>query len=282
MLAVACLAAFEAGCTSDGGVIGMAPDGSTTTSGRSNAGDDEVSDTTNAVVTGNFKPLINKGGVAACMSITEKDVPTNYWETVGLGAAVGTVLLAVLGAAAGVIITGGRADGAIYGAAAGAAAGAGLGAADGARTAEQKRNFAIQLARYDCQIQAAEMESVSLRDTSNRLSTSVATLGQQLDQLEQDYANKRMNRAQAQKELNDIDDNSAALKRRLVAMKESTGKYEQFSASTESLAKGTDMAIDLARKASLESQIEEMDRRTDDLEQEYAALVERRKALVLQ
>jgi len=192
------------------------------------------------------------------------------------------VLLAVLGAAAGVIITGGQADGAIYGAIAGGAAGAGLGAADGALTAEQKRNFAIQLARYDCQIQAAEIENGSLRDASDRLRTSVDSLAQQLDQLEEDYANKRMNRAQAQKELNDIDDSSAALKRRLVAMKESTVKFDQYSSSTESLAKGTDMAIDLARKASLESQIEEMDRRTTDLEQEYNQLAERRKALVLQ
>jgi hypothetical protein len=283
MLAVACLSAFEAGCTSDGGMIGVAPSGTagTARASTSSAGG-EVSDTTAAVVSGNFKPLINKSGVSACMAISEDDVPTNYWETVALGAAVGTVLLAVLGAAAGAVLSGGSPDGAVYGAAAGAAVGLGLGSADGAATAEEKQNYAVQLARYECQTQAAEIENASLRGTGDRLKNSVAGLTQQLDQLEEDYANKRMNRVQAQKELNDIDDAAADLKRRIAGLKEGATQFRQYASSTENMAKGVQMALDDARAGVLEREISEMETRYTALEQEYALLVERRKALVLQ
>jgi phage shock protein A len=283
MLAVACLSALQAGCTSNGGMIGMAPEGSASTprASQSNAGDD-VSETTAAVVSGNYKPLINKSGVSACMAISTDDVPTNYWETVALGAAVGTVLLAVLGAAAGAVLSGGRADGAAYGAAAGAAVGLGFGSADGAQTAEQKQNYAVQLARFECQTQAAEIENASLRGTGDRLKTSVASLTQQLDQLEADYANKRMNRVQAQKELNDIDDAAADLKRRIGGLKDGASQFRQYAASTENMAKGVEMALDDARAGVLEREITEMENRCVELEQQYAELVERRKAVVLQ
>jgi len=281
LLAVACLSAFEAGCTTNGAMIGMAPEGTSTTQASTSSSDD-VPDTAAAVSSGNYKPLINKSGVAGCMTISEEDVPTNYWETVAWGAVAGTVLLAVLGAAAGAVLSGGRGDGAAYGAAAGAAVGAGLGTADGVQTAEQKQNYAMQLARYECQTQAAEIENASLRGTGDRLKSSVDGLAQQLDQLDQDYANKRMTRAQAQKELNDIDDAAAGLQRRIVAMKEDTGKYRQYAASTESMAKGVAMALDDARAGVLEREISEMEARNATLEQQYAALVERRKALVLQ
>jgi hypothetical protein len=284
LLAVACLSAFETGCTTDGGMIGMAPSGSGSAAhtSPSSSASDNVSDTTAAVVSGNFKPLINKSGVSGCMAITEKDVPTNYWETVAWGAAFGTVLLAVLGAAAGAVLTGGRGEGAAYGAAAGAALGAGFGTAEGVETAEQKQHYAVQLARYECQTQAAEIENESLRGAGDRLHNSVDSLAQQLDQLEEDYADKRMTRAQAQKELNDIDDASAGLQRRIVAMKENTGQYRQYASSTESMAKGVAMALDDARAGVLEREISEMEARNAALEQDYAALSEHRKALVLQ
>jgi phage shock protein A len=282
LLAVACLSAFEAGCTTDGGMIGMAPEGSPGTTQASTGSNDDVTDTAAAVSSGNYRPLINKSGVAGCMAISEKDVPTNYWETVAWGAVAGAVLLAVLGAAAGAVLSGGRGEGAAYGAAAGAAVGAGFGTADGVETAEQKQQYAVQLARYECQTQAAEIENDSLRGAGARLNSSVASLTQQLDQLEADYANKRMTRAQAQKELNDIDDASAGLQRRIVAMKENTGQYRQYAASTENLAKGIAAALDDARAGVLERAIAEMETRNAALEQQYAALVERRKALVLQ
>lgn len=287
LLAVACVSALQTGCTTDGGMIGMAPEGSrsapkNSSNGDSNTGNSQSSTAAAAVSSGNFAPLINKGGVAACMSITEKDVPTNYWETVGLGAVVGTVLLALVGAAAGAVLTGGQGDGAAAGAIAGAAMGAGLGTADGVQTAEQKQKFAIQMARYDCQIQAAEMENGSLKGAGERLQASVGTLTRQLDQLEEDYANKRLTRVQAQKELNDIDDASASLKRRMVAMNGNTEKFEQYAASTEQLARGTQNAIDQARVSALDSQIAEMASRNAELEQDYNRLIERRKALVLQ
>jgi hypothetical protein len=282
MLAVACLSALETGCTSDGGVIGMAPEGAGSGTHRASGASDDVPDTTAAVVSGNFKPLINKSGVSACRAISEKDVPTNYWETVAWGAAVGTVLLAILGAAAGAVLTGGRGEGAAYGAAAGAAVGAGFGTADGVETAEQKQQFAVQLARYECQTQAAELENESLRGTGDRLKNSVASLARKLDRLEEDYANKRMNRVQAQKELNDIDDASADLKRRIAGLKDGASQFRQYASSTENMAKGVQMAMDDARAGVLEREISEMETRCTDLEQEYAELVERRKAVVLQ
>ena len=282
LLAVACLSAFEAGCTNSGGMIGMAPAGTSSTTQTSTSSSDDVPDTAAAVSSGNYKPLINKSGVAGCMEISEKDVPTNYWETVAWGAVAGTVLLAILGAAAGVVLSGGRGEGAAYGAAAGAAVGAGIGTADGVQTAAQKQDYAVQLARYECQTQAAEIDNAGLRGTGDRLKSSVDGLARQLDQLDQDYANKRMTRAQAQKELNDIDDAAAGLQRRIVAMKDDTGQYRQYASSTENMAKGVAMALDDARAGVLEREISEMEGRNAALEQQYAALVERRKALVLQ
>jgi hypothetical protein len=48
------------------------------------------------------------------------------------------------------------------------------------------------------------------------------------------------------------------------------------------MARGTDMANDQARSASLDRQIAEMRARNADLEDDYGRLTERRKALVLQ
>jgi hypothetical protein len=48
------------------------------------------------------------------------------------------------------------------------------------------------------------------------------------------------------------------------------------------MAKGVQMAMDDARAGVLEREISEMETRCTGLEQEYAQLVERRKALVLQ
>jgi hypothetical protein len=283
LLAAACVSAFESGCTTNGGVIGMAPDGSSSTASHpGSTASVQSTDAASAVESGNFKPLITRQGVEGCMAISEEDVPTNYVETVILGTAFWTVVLGAAGAALGAVVTGGQGNGAAAGAIAGGALGAGIGADSGVRTAEQKENFALQLARYDCQIQAAEMENESLKGSSDRLRVSVDTLTSQLDQLEADYANKRLTRAQAQKELNDIDDASASLQHRLVAMKDGADKFQQFSASTEDLAKGTDLAIDQARVASLDRQIAEMKTRNADLEQDYTQLAERRKALVLQ
>jgi hypothetical protein len=48
------------------------------------------------------------------------------------------------------------------------------------------------------------------------------------------------------------------------------------------MAKGVAAALDDARAGVLEREISEMETRNATLEQQYAALVERRKALVLQ
>jgi hypothetical protein len=140
----------------------------------------------------------------------------------------------------------------------------------------------VQIARYECQIQAAAMENASLKAAGDRLQVSDASLASRLDQLEQDYANKRMSRAQAQKELNDIDDATASLRHRLAVMTDSAGKFAQNAASTETSARGGELALDPSRVASLEREIAEMRAHNADLEKIHKQLVERRKALVLQ
>jgi chromosome segregation ATPase len=149
------------------------------------------------------------------------------------------------------------------------------------QTAEQKKFYAVQLARYDCQLEAAQSENASLESASKQLQASVGTLTRQLDQLEDDYANKRLTRVQAQKELSDIDASSAALKTRMAAMKSDTDKYQQYSAKTQQLAQGTQKAIDDARVDALDDQIAEMRDRNEQLEKDYDELLERRKAVVL-
>src|SRR3954464_1581850 len=131
LLAVACLIPLEAGCTTDGGVIGMAPDGSSTASHAGTTASVQSTDAASAVTSGNFKPLITRQGVEGCMAISEKDVPTNYVETVILGTAFWTVLLGAAGAALGAVVTGGQGNGAAAGAIAGAALGAGIGGESG-------------------------------------------------------------------------------------------------------------------------------------------------------
>lgn len=282
LLAVACVSALEAGCTTEGQMIGMAPNGTASAPSGNNASSSSANaSVADAVSSGDFKPLINRSGVAGCMTITEDQVPTNYFETVGLGTAAGAVLLALLGAAAGAVLSGGDGGAAAQGAIIGGVAGAGLGAASGVQTAEQKQAYAVQLARYDCQIQAAEMENGSLSSSSARLQASVDDLTKQLDQLEDDYANKRMNRAQALKELNDIDDSSASLQHRLVAMRENTDQFQQYAASTQQMAQGTQRAIDQARISSLDQKIAEMKTRNEQVAEKLEQLSDRRKALQL-
>jgi chromosome segregation ATPase len=217
------------------------------------------------------------------MNINEDQVPVNYFETVGVATAAGSVLLALLGAAAGALMSSkNRGQGAAQGAIIGGVAGAGLGAVSGVQTAEQKKYYAVQLARYDCQLEAARAENAELTRASQSLQASVGTLTRQLDQLEDDYANKRLTKVQAQQELAAIDESSAALKTRLVAMKADTDEYEKYAAQTQQQAQGTQRKIDEAKVDELDRQIAEMRDRNEDLEREYDQLVERRKAVVLQ
>lgn len=269
LLAAACISALQGGCSSTN------PGGNNTGGMQSSSYDDEIQ-------SGNFARLIHDKGVSGCMTITEDQVPTNYFETVGVATAAGAVLLALLGAAAGAMLSGGDGHAAAQGAIIGGVAGAGLGAVSGVQTAEQKKFYALQLARYDCQLQAAQSENAGLKSSGERLQASVDTLTRQLDQLEDDYANKRLTRAQAQKELNDIDDSSAGLKNRMAAMKSNTDQYQQYAAKTQQLAQGTQRAIDDARVDALDNQIAEMRDRNEQLEKDYNNLLERRKAVVLQ
>jgi hypothetical protein len=279
LLAAACISALQGGCSySRGGP----PPGYKSSNGSSNS-TDGVQQTSydEEIQSGEFSRLIADKGVAGCMTITEDQVPTNYFETVGVATAAGAVLLALLGAAAGAVLSSNHGSGAAQGAIIGGVAGAGLGAVSGVQTAEQKKFYAVQLARYDCQLEAAQSENGSLESASKQLQASVGTLTRQLDQLEDDYANKRLTRVQAQKELSDIDASSAALKTRMAAMKSDTDKYQQYSAKTQQLAQGTQKAIDDARVDALDDQIAEMRDRNEQLEKDYDELLERRKAVVL-
>jgi len=266
LLAAACITAFQGGgCawSSGGPPPGYDPNGQN-------------------VQSGNFGSVVKTSGVAGCMSITEDQVPVNYFETVGVATVTGAFFLALIGAATGAMLSKDRGKGAATGAIIGGAAGAGLGAASGVQTAEQKKYYAVQLARYDCQLEAARMENANLKASGEELQASVDTLTSQLDQLEDDYANKRITKAQAQKELASIDDRSAALKTRMASMKADSEQYEQFASQTQQMAQGTRREIDESRVDELDRQIADMRDQNEELEREYDKLVERRKAVVLQ
>jgi flagellar biosynthesis GTPase FlhF len=231
---------------------------------------------------GNFGSVVKAKGVAGCMSITEDQVPVNYFETVGVATVAGAFLAALLGAAAGAMLSKDSGRGAATGAVIGGVAGAGLGAASGVQTAEQKKFYAVQLARYDCQLEAARTENANLKASGAALQTSVDNLSHQLDQLESDYANKRITKAQAEKELAAIDESSATLKTHMTSMKANSEQYEQFAAQTQQSAQGTRRKIDETRVDELDRQIADMRDQNEQLEREYDQLAERRKAVVLQ
>jgi chromosome segregation ATPase len=150
------------------------------------------------------------------------------------------------------------------------------------QTAEQKKYYAVQLARYDCQLEAARNENANLKASGQALQASVDTLTHQLDQLEDDYANKRITKAQAEKELAAIDESAAALKTRLGSMKADTDQYQQMASQTQDMAQGTRRKIDEARVDELDNQIADMRDQNEQLERQYDELLERRKAVVLQ
>jgi len=231
---------------------------------------------------GNFSSVVQSKGLAGCMSITEDQVPVNYFETVGVATVAGAFLAALLGAATGALLSNDRGRGAATGAVIGGVAGGALGGASGVQTAEQKKYYAVQLARYDCQLEAARNENANLKASGEALQNSVDTLTKQLDQLEDDYANKRITKAQAEKELAKIDADSAALKTRMNSMKANSEEYQQFASQTQDMAQGTRRKIDEARVDQLDQQIADMRDQNEELEREYDRLVERRKAVVLQ
>jgi hypothetical protein len=286
LLAAACITAFQGGgCAySSGGPppgydanggAGAKPGQQTSQNANGQSGNAQSGP-------GNFGSVVKANGVAGCMNINEDQVPVNYFETVGVATVAGAFLAALLGAAAGAVLSKDSGRGAATGAIIGGVAGGALGAASGVQTAEQKKYYAVQLARYDCQLEAARTENANLKASGEALQNSVDTLTGQLDQLEDDYANKRITKAQADKELASIDESSAALKTRMASMKANSEEYEQFAAQTQQTAQGTRRKIDEQRVDELDQQIADMRDQNEDLEREYDKLVERRKAVVLQ
>ena len=292
LLAAACISALQGCAYSSGGPPpGYDPNRSGGPKPAQQAQAQQASQSQNAqsgnvgagsVGPGNFGSVVKAKGVAGCMSITEDQVPVNYFETVGVATVAGAFLAALLGAATGAILSKNPGRGAATGAVIGGVAGGALGAASGVQTAEQKKFYAVQLARYDCQVEAARAENTKLKATGEALQGSVDTLTHQLDQLESDYANKRITKAQAQKELASIDESSAALKTRLGSMKADTNQYQQMAAQTQQMAQGTRRKIDEARVDELDNQIADMRDQNEQLERQYDELLERRKAVVLQ
>jgi hypothetical protein len=282
LLAVACISALQGCAYSSGGPPpGYDPNRSSGAKPAQQAAYPTSGQSGNAG-TGTFGSVVQAKGVAGCMAITEDQVPVNYFETVGVATVAGAFLLALLGAATGAMLSDNRGRGAAQGAIIGGVAGGALGAASGVQTAEQKKFYAVQLARYDCQLEAARTENAKLKASGEALQASVDTLTHQLDQLEDDYANKRITKAQAQKELASIDESSAALKTRLGSMKADTDQYQQMASDTQQMAQGTRRKIDEARVDELDNQIADMRDQNEQLERQYDELLERRKAVVLQ
>ena len=285
LLAAACLTAFQGGgCawSSGGPPPGYDPNRSAGVKPGQQQTQAQKASQGQTAQSGNFGSVVKSGGVAACMNINEDQVPVNYFETVGVATVAGAFLAALLGAAAGAVLSKDSGKGARNGAIIGGVAGGALGAASGVQTAEQKKYYAVQLARYDCQLEAARTENANLKASGEALQASVDNLSNQLDQLENDYANKRITKAQAEKELAAIDADSVALKTRMTSMKANSEEYEQMASQTQQSAQGTRRKIDEARVDELDRQIADMRDQNEELEREYDKLVERRKAVVLQ
>src|SRR4051794_14275993 len=124
LLAAACISALQGGCSwsSGGPPPGYDPNRSAGAKPVQQTQQKEQGQPANHASSakngqsGNFGSVVNGRGVAGCMSITEDQVPVNYFETVGVATAAGGILLALLGAAAGAIMSKDSGRGATQGA----------------------------------------------------------------------------------------------------------------------------------------------------------------------
>ena len=153
-----------------------------------------------------------------CNAITEDDIETDTASTTSGGVAVGAAIGGILGALLGVAGGGDGGDVAQM-AAVGAGAGAVVGGIDGYNVAQQKKRYALQEARLDCQLQAAKQDNAKLDKLLVSLQTSISNNMQRIGELEAEFKAKSMSAEEARIELASIDGTTAQMQRAVAQLK---------------------------------------------------------------
>jgi outer membrane lipoprotein SlyB len=217
-----------------------------------------------------YSQRVAEGGPQQCNEITEDDIETDTASTTGGGVAVGAVLGAVFGALLGVAGGGDGRDVAAM-AAVGAGAGGVVGGVDGYDVAQQKKRYAVQEARLDCQLQAAKEDNAKLDQLLASLQTSISNNMRRIGELEAEFKAKSMNAEEVRAELASMDATTAQMERALAQMKNRKQQYESARDANNKAADGNLNTVDLDRNISdLNNKIAEADAALDKL-------VERRK-----
>ena len=199
------------------------------------------------------------GGPQQCNEITEDDVETDTASTTGGGVAVGAVLGAIFGALLGVAGGGDGRDVAAM-AAVGAGAGGVVGGVDGYGVAQQKKRYAVQEARLDCQLQAAKEDNAKLDKLLANLQTSISNNMKRIGELEAEFKAKSMSAEEARMELASIDATTAQMERAVAQMKNRKQQYESARDANNKAADGKLNTVDLDRSISdLNNKIAEAD-----------------------
>lgn len=212
-------------------------------------------------------------GPAACMQINADNIDTNYGGTVAEGAAIWGLVGAAVGALAGAATSNkkNRGSGAATGAAIGAGAGLAYGSISGVQTAEAKKRYAVQEAQLDCQITAAKADNEKLAKMVTSMQAAVQQTEKKLADLESAYANKRMTKEQAQKELASVDESAAQIQRSVDAMKKRRDEYLQARDSTQNAANNS------LNTAELDKQISQLNSQIASAERDLNRLMAQRK-----
>ena len=207
------------------------------------------------------------GGPQQCNEITEDDVET---DTASRQAAWQLArnrrhFNALLG------VAGGGGGGDVTMAAVGAGAGGVVGGVDGYGVAQQKKRYAVQEARLDCQLQAAKEDNAKLDKLLANLQTSISNNMKRIGELEAEFKAKSMSAEEARVELASIDATTAQMERAVAQMKNRKQQYESARDANNQAADGKLNTVDLDRNISdLNNKIAEADAALDKM-------VERRK-----
>lgn len=198
----------------------------------------------------------------------------DFHRTVGEGVAAGALLGAMLGAATGAAVKGKkRGEGAAIGAAIGALAGGVAGGAAGAYYADKKRQYASAEMRLDAIIAELRQQNASLAALVESTRAVAADDRERLAAIERDLAAHRISRAQADRQLADIDANIRFLEQTVANLKRHEADWKEVAAHA---------IVDTGpmRMRELEAEIRRMEEQIRLMENELNALTSRRASVV--
>ena len=217
-----------------------------------------------------FSQNVAQGGPEKCNKITQDDVDTDTARTTAEGAAVWAGIGAVLGALLGVA-SGGNATQIGTAAAIGAGAGAVGGGVSGYGTAQQKNRYALQEARLNCQIEAAQEDNAKLDKLLSDLQSSIDYNVKQIDELQAEYNAKKVSADEAKAQLASIDSATSQMERTIAQLKERQLAYQTARDANN------DAADKNLNTAELDKNIEDLNKKIAEADSALQVLVERRK-----